>query len=194
MQSYTWYVPRNELDEFYKMRFRLDGQKVPLYFLPTTELVDSINVSDPFTKNSLIGYTTVNYVDDHINHVFYIDDNTDIGNMAIELTDQIIDNNLTKDQLYIVTTIYATELRALLSLKLGILGPVQEDYFSAYFTGKTIRSYGYRKKDYWKQNYTEEELQMGDTFTYGKFDMKGFIHRKLYGRKNTGNRDNKQKR
>ena len=125
------------------MKFRLQDTKIPLYFLPRTELVDSINVTDPFVDNAKIGYTTVNFVDGNINHVFYIDDKSDMGNLAIELTDQIIDNGLAKEQLYVVPTYYATELNAVLQLKLGILGSVQEDYYSAYFTGKTIRKYGY---------------------------------------------------
>lgn len=181
MQSYTWYIPFDEREEYTKMKFRLQDTKIPLYFLPRTELVDSINVTDPFVDNAKIGYTTVNFVDGNINHVFYIDDKSDMGNLAIELTDQIIDNGLAKEQLYVVPTYYATELNAVLQLKLGILGSVQEDYYSAYFTGKTIRKYGYNKPNYWKQNYTLEELDMGDTFTFTdkdhrKFNFKEFIN------------------
>ena len=95
MQAYTWYIPDDEIEEYYKMQFRLENIKIPLYFLPRTELVDSINITDPFKKSTKIGYTTVNFIGPKVNHVFYINDNTDMGNMAIELTDQIIDSNLT---------------------------------------------------------------------------------------------------
>lgn len=179
MQAYTWYIPDDEIEEYYKMQFRLENIKIPLYFLPRTELVDSINITDPFKKSTKIGYTTVNFIGPKVNHVFYINDNTDMGNMAIELTDQIIDSNLTKEQLYIVPTFYAVELRALLSLKMGVLGPVQEDYFSAYFTGKTIRPYGYMKKDYSKNTYTDDESNFENKLICKKFSVKG-LYEKIY--------------
>lgn len=186
MQSYTWYIPTDEIDEYSKMRFRLIDLQIPLYFLPRTELVDSINVSDPFTQNTKIGYTTINYTDLGINHVFYIDDTSDMGNLAIELVDEIIKHKLSKEQLYIVTTFYAREMNALLSLKMGILGPVQEDYFSAYFTGHTIRNYGYKKSGYWKNNYDNNELDEGEDFTYSKFSLRGKIREFIDKFKNHG--------
>lgn len=181
MQAYTWLIPLDEREEYEKMKFRLNNVKIPLFFLPRTELVDSINITDPFVENAKIGYTTIKFNDDNVMHEFYLDDNSDMGNLAIELTDKIINSDLVKEQLYIVPTYYADDLNAVLQLKLGVLGTVQEDYYSAYFTGKTIRQYGYNKSDYWKHNYTPDELNIGDTFTFSennhhKFSLKEFIN------------------
>ena len=176
MQSYTWYVPADEIDEYTKMKDRLKDVRIPLYFLPRTELIDSINISNVFIDNAKIGYTTIIYEDHKVKHKFCIDDNTDMGNLAIELVDAIIKENLTENQLYVVTTYYDKRLDAVLSPKLGILGTIQEDYFSAYFTGHTIRKYGYRKEDYWKNNFYQEELDDGEDYQYTKFSIGRAVH------------------
>lgn len=157
IHDYLWRIPEDEVEEYDKMAFRLLNKDIPLYFLPTTELVDSINVTDVFVKNALIGTTKVYYEEDSITHHMQISDKTDMGNIAIELIDTLLDNDLFYQQLYIVPTLYAAELNAVLQIKLGILGALQEDYYSAYFTGKSIRPYAYMKEDYWKRNYITNE-------------------------------------
>lgn len=141
MINSTWYVPLDELSEYDKMRFRTIDKKIPLYFLPRTELVDSINVTNPFVKNAQIGYTVIKQDGDLIYHDFCIDETSAMGQLALKMMKDIDDHGLTNTQFYINTTLYAEKLMAILSIKVGILGEVQEDYFSIYFTGKSIRDY-----------------------------------------------------
>ena len=170
MHDYLWKIPEDEMEEYDKMAFRLLNREIPLYFLPTTELVDSINISNIFVQNALIGTTQVIYEEDSISHLMKISDQTDMGNIAIELIDTLLDNDLLYQQLYVVPTLYATNLNAVLQIKLGILGELQEDYFSAYFTGRSIRQYAYRREDYWKRNYIVNEYEEveGDNTTKEK--------------------------
>lgn len=163
MHDYLWKIPEDEMEEYDKMAFRLLDREIPLYFLPTTELVDSINISNVFVQNALIGTTQVIYEDDGISHLMKISDQTDMGNIAIEMVDTLLDNDLFYQQLYIVPTLYAADLNAVLQVKLGILGELQEDYYSAYFTGKSLRPYAYMREDYWKRNYiTNEEEEVDE--------------------------------
>lgn len=183
MHEYTWYVPISELDDYDKMRWRLQDTIIPLYYLPTNGLVDGLNISNPFVENAKIGTAQIYYHKEEVAIVFNIDDSTDMGNIAIELTDEIIDNNLSKNQLYITITMYADNLCAVLQNRVQVLGTLQEDYYSAYFTGNTIRKYAYMKEDYWKRNYTEKELketttEENDTDGRSKKNKRGFLFKR----------------
>ena len=116
MHDYLWKIPEDEMEEYDKMAFRLLNREIPLYFLPTTELVDSINISNVFVQNALIGTTQVIYEEDSISHLMKISDQTDMGNIAIELIDTLLDNDLLYQQLYVVPTLYATNLKDFFSV------------------------------------------------------------------------------
>ena len=91
----------------------------------------------------------------------YLRDNTDAGNIAIEVLDTLLDQKLTNqiDIKYVVDKSGVDPVMAILILAIGEYGVLQEDLYSVYFTGHSIRQYGYMKEDYYKRNFTDEELK-----------------------------------
>lgn len=159
MFVYDILMNETDIQEFKEEKVLLKG-KIPLYFAIVTDMVDSIYITDYKSDNLHIGEVVVDY-ENNIYHVF-VCDNSPLGNMAIELLDQMIEQDLLEKQLRLQFVTYDEEdgtFFGILTLRLGILGALQEDFYAAYFLGSTIRPYGYDREEYYKKNYTEEELE-----------------------------------
>lgn len=183
-------IPMNETDiqELKGAKMLLKG-KIPLYFALVTDMIDNIYITDYKSDNLHIGEIVI----DHKNNAYniFIFDDLPLANMAIELLDQMIEQNLVEKQSRLQFGVYDDEDESsfgILTLKVGVLGEFQEDFYAAYFLGSTIRPYGYDREDYYTNNYTEEEL-LGYTDTdlaYNNSKNPSFFSRlfnKILGRK-----------
>lgn len=158
----TYWIPTRKDDEesFAQYKDRLSG-RIPLYFRVTNGLVGGFEVTDWFKETIHIGFLYLQRNEEGVlMQNLYLFDDKDSGNMAIELMDTLMDQQLF-DQIdikYCIDKDGKEETTAILILMIGEYGTLQEDLYSAYFTGHTIRPYGYMKEDYYRRNYTEQEL------------------------------------
>lgn len=132
-----------------EVRKKLEGLEFPLYFMVTNGKVDSVNISKPFVDNLKIGKVKLDY--EAMQFIVDIDPETAAGNIAIELTSDLQkhdgeDGVSFKKQVGVM--FYNVEIPVFqLLVGLGDLGCLQEDMFSVYFTGKTIRKYNESKDE-----------------------------------------------
>lgn len=126
-----------------EVREKLEGLEFPLYFMVTNGKADSVNITDPFVDNLKIGTTKLDY--DTMQFIATIDPETPAGNIAIEIASDLQTHDgeegiSFKKQVGVI--FYNVEVPTFqLLIGLGDLGTLQEDMFSVYFTGKTIRTY-----------------------------------------------------
>lgn len=132
-----------------EVRKKLEGVEFPLYFMVTNGKVDSVNISKPFVDNLKIGKAKLDYETMQI--VADIDPETAAGNIAIELVSDIQKHDGEEDVSFkkqVGVMFYNIEIPVFqLLVGLGALGCLQEDMFSVYFTGKTIRKYNESKDE-----------------------------------------------
>ena len=130
-----------------EVREKLEGVEFPLYFMVTNGKVDSVNISKPFVDNLKIGTVKLDY--ETMQFIANIDPETPAGGIAIEVASDLQkhdgDEGISfKKQTGIM--FYNTKIPVFqLLVGLGDLGTLQEDMFSVYFTGKTIRKYNESK-------------------------------------------------
>lgn len=159
----TYWIPTRIDDEesFAQYKDRLLG-RIPLYFRVTNGLVGGFEVTDWFKETIHIGFLYLQRNEEGVlMQNLYLFDDKDSGNMAIELMDQIMDQKLFNqvDIKYCIDKDGEVETKAILIIKIGEYGTLQEDLYAVYFTGHALRQYGYMKEDYCMRNYTEEEIQ-----------------------------------
>ena len=149
MQTYWVPIRANDKELFEKYKDKLKG-RIPLYLQVTNGLVGGFYVTDWFKESIHVGFLYIQNEDDRILQNIYLFDNNDAGNMAIELMDTIFEQNLMKqiDVKYCIDTKGDEKTKAILILEIGEYGMLQEDLYAAYFTGKSIRKYGYSKDEY----------------------------------------------
>lgn len=132
-----------------KVRKKLEGIEFPLYFMVTNGKVDSVNISKPFVDNLKIGKVKLDY--EAMQFIVNIDPETAAGSIAIEITSDLQKHDgeegvSFKKQVGVI--FYNAEIPVFqLLVGLGDLGCLQEDMFSVYFTGKTIRKYNESKDE-----------------------------------------------
>lgn len=132
-----------------EVREKLEGAEFPLYFMVTNGKVDGVNISKPFVDNLKIGKVKLDY--ESMQFIADIDSETAAGNIAIEITSDLQKHDgkegvSFKKQVGVI--FYNTEIPVFqLLVGLGDLGTLQEDMFSVYFTGKTIREYNESKDE-----------------------------------------------
>ena len=149
MQTYWVPIRSNDRELFEKYKDKLKG-RIPVYLQVTNGLVGGFYVTDWFKENIHVGFLYIQAEDDNILQNIYLYDNTDAANIAIELMDDIFEKDLMKqiDVKYCIDTQGDEPTKAILILEIGEYGILQEDLYSAYFTGYTIRKYGYSKEEY----------------------------------------------
>lgn len=160
MQTY-WVSTRKEDKElFLKYSNKLKG-RIPIFLQITNGLVGGFEVTDWKRDEINVGFVYLQKQEDgnFVQNV-YLKDDTDAGNIAIEIMDTILDNKLDNqiDIKYILDKTGKDPVMGILILAIAEYGALQEDLYSVYFTGHSIRKYGYMKKDYYKRNFTDEEL------------------------------------
>lgn len=126
-----------------EVKEKLEGLDFPLYFMVTNGKNDSVNISEPFVDNLKVGTVKLDY--ETMQFVASIDPETPAGNIAIEIASDLQkhdgeDGISFKKQVGIIFYNADTPTFQLL-IGLGDLGTLQEDMFSVYFTGKSIRTY-----------------------------------------------------
>lgn len=148
---YLFTVPMRDEDkqDFSDMRWAL-SKKLPLYLDITNGLVDNFNVSDPFKDTLHIGFIYLDY--DNETQSIFIDDKYPASNVALDVLDDIIKlgeeeykKNVDIKYVFDPDTL---EVNVLLVLRVGTYGVLLEDLYSLYFTGETIRNYGFNKNNY----------------------------------------------
>lgn len=128
-----------------EVRQKLEGVDFPLYFMVTNGKEDSVNISEPFVDNLKIGTVKLDY--ESMQFIANIDPETPAGNIAIEITTDLKNNdgkdgvNFSKQVGVIFYNVEDQPALFQLLIGLGGLGTLQEDMYSVYFTGKTIRKY-----------------------------------------------------
>lgn len=185
---FNYNIPMDETDiqELKDSKILLKG-KLPLYFTLITDMIDNIYITDYKNNNLHIGEIVVDY-ENNVYNIFIYEDSP-LGNMAIELLDQMIDQNLVMRQVRVQFGVYDEEDLSsfgLLTLRVGMLGELQEDFYAAYFLGSTMRPYGYDKEDYYKRNFSEDELEEAKNDQEpisGKTSLFSKIFGKLFRRK-----------
>lgn len=163
----TYTIPLNEteindINEFEAKEKLLEGN-FPLLFRLTNDLVDNIYITDIESNNLCIGQVEIDY--ENKMYLITVEGNLPLGNMAIELLDLMTEKDLLQKQTWMQFIIGDDDIPSLayITLKVSILGELQEDFYSAYFLGHTIRPYAYDKEDYYKRNFTEDELSGENT-------------------------------
>lgn len=135
MNSYVVEIPQDEIGAYIERKRRLENERLNLYFVPRTQLVDSINISNETNDNIKIGYAYVSYIEEIPYWVVDIDENTSLGPIAIELMDSLISEDLINKQTYVDLDYDTKEPSAILRITVGRLGSLQEEFYSVYFTG-----------------------------------------------------------
>lgn len=153
MRIYWTFANKEDEPLFRKNKDKLKG-RIPLYLQVVNGLIGGFEVTDWFNDNICIGYLYLqNNSDGSIIQNMYIYDNKDAGNIAIELLDSLNELSL-EEQSKQLDVRYCLDMdgneptKAILVIKIGEYGMLQEDLYSVYFTGKSIRQYGYMKDDY----------------------------------------------
>lgn len=163
MQTY-WINTREEDKEiFSKYIDKLKG-RIPIYLQVTNGLVGGFEVTDWKKEEINVGFVYIQQQEDgnYIQNV-YIKDNTDAGNIAIEILDSLLDNNIELEKQVDIKYVFDKSgkdpVMGILVLVIGEYGTLQEDLYSVYFTGHSIRKYGYMKEDYYKRNFSNNDIQ-----------------------------------
>lgn len=148
---YSFALPMREEDkqDFEDMKWALK-KKLSLYLDITNGLVDNFNVSNPFKNTLEIGFLYVNYSDDL--QTIFIDTSLPASNVAIDILDSIIELGEEEykknvDIKYIFDP-DINDVKTILVLRVGSYGYLLEDLYSLYFTGSTIRKYGFDETGY----------------------------------------------
>ena len=149
MYSFTLPMREEDKQDSEDMKWALKS-KLPLYLDITNGLVDNFNVSDPFKSTLCIGFLYVNYIDEI--QTIFIDTSSPASNVAIDILDSIIDLG-EKEYAKNVDIKYIfdpdnNDVKTILVLRVGTYGYLLEDLYSLYFTGRTIRPYGFDKTEY----------------------------------------------
>lgn len=130
-------------DEYNRAKMLLDGKKFPIYLMLSNYHTDSIVVTDKFSENLRLGTVELNYD----KQVFEIQTDTKIpcaaGQFATVLlnTLQYYDDNeetMFKQQTGIIFNNTEDGPRFQLLIGFNTLGVLIEEFYSVYFTGKTI--------------------------------------------------------
>ena len=161
MQSYWIDIRKEDKELFLENNDKLTG-RIPLYLQITNGLVGGFEVTNWRKDEINVGFVYLQKQEDgNFMQNVYLRDNTDAGNIAIEVLDTLLDQKLTNqiDIKYVVDKSGVDPVMAILILAISEYGVLQEDLYSVYFTGHSIRQYGYMKEDYYKRNFTDEELK-----------------------------------
>ena len=123
---------------------KYNNKKLQLYLEVTNGLVDGFTFSE-LRDTMIIGNVEINL--DNFNQIISIDNTTDAGKIAISLLDELKEKDLFTDQTYISYNLHPNNdsMCGILRIKIGVLGKLQEDLYSVYFTGKSMRDYGKKK-------------------------------------------------
>lgn len=152
MRIYWTFANKEDEPLFKKNKDKLKG-RIPLYLQVVNGLVGGFEVTDWFNDNICVGYLYLQNNSGSIIQNMCIYDNKDAGNIAIELLDSL-DGLSPEEQAkqldvrYCLDTDGDEPTKAILVIKIGDYGMLQEDLYSVYFTGKSIRQYGYMRDDY----------------------------------------------
>lgn len=148
---YSFVLPMRDEDkqDFEDMKWALK-KRLPLYLDITNGLVDNFNVSDPFKNTLEIGFLYVNYSDEI--QTIFIDTLLPASNVAIDILDSIVDLGEEEYEKNIdIKYIFdpdINDVKTILVLRVGTYGYLLEDLYSLYFTGSTVRPYGFDKAEY----------------------------------------------
>lgn len=185
MQTY-WIDTRKEDKElFSEYSDKLTG-RIPLFLQITNGLVGGFEVTDWKKDEINVGFVYLQKQEDgNFMQNVYLRDNTDAGNIAIEVLDTLLDQNLVNqiDIKYVFDETGNDPVMAILVLAIGEYGMLQEDLYSVYFTGHSIRKYGYMREDYYERNFTDEELakESPKVAKYKKTWFRNFV-RRIFGK------------
>ena len=130
-------------DEYNKAKVLLDGKKFPIYLMLSNYHKDSICVSDKFSENLKLGTVELNYD----KQVFEIQTDTKIpcaaGQFATVLLNTLKyyddeDGFMFKNRTGVLFNNTEDGPKFQLLIGFEVLGGLIEEFYSVYFTGKTI--------------------------------------------------------